>query len=288
MKQEISIKKAILRGQLMVNVPVFIVLLGSPLLLLFIARIIDFPDWLGIIGVFLGIALAWLVWSILITKWRIWAFSKVRNVHELKRQAIQKKLIWEDGSSFAKTEYRTKKDKLILKKLEEKFNLEDVFEEDFSIPEETKIYFSFTSALFVCLFLTIAVIIGVFLMFQDKEKEFYIGFFLTTICLFSLREASKKLINRKPQLIINSTGITFNLNEKKNWSEIFEEKITAEGYGSSTKNFLTFCDDNYNYSKIEIDNFNISISKLENILRTYRIRFNKNNNVSINESRLKQ
>jgi hypothetical protein len=65
---------------------------------------------------------AWLIWLFMITKWRIWAFQNVRNVHELKKRAIIEILIWEVGNFFEKTEIRSNHDKIKLKQLEVKIN----------------------------------------------------------------------------------------------------------------------------------------------------------------------
>ncbi|MBD3864359.1 hypothetical protein [Olleya marilimosa] len=277
--KNISVKQAIIRGQLMVNVPAFICLLCAPLAMFYVVHLFNLPERLGITGVFLGIILAWISWSVLITKWRIWAFTNVRNVHALKKEAILSMLIWEDGTSFEKTEYRSKKDKLILKRLDKKFLQKDLIYEDPNVPQETKIYFSITTAFFIVLFLSTGVTSGAYLMFEEKNTDFVIGLIMFTICLFILTQTFKKLINRKPQLIINDKGITLSNNTFVSWSEIYELEILREGFGNSAQHYLKFCDSNYNYSKIEIDSFNLSIRKLENNLQTYQIRYNNNNKV---------
>jgi hypothetical protein len=127
MRQEISVNKAINRGHLIVNVPVFISIIGIPALSLYLSNQNLIPKWGIGIGFVLGFVIAWLVWSFMITKWRIWAFENVRNVHELKKRAIQEKLIWNDGNIFEQTEIRTLEDKKELKKLEKKFEKEDVY-----------------------------------------------------------------------------------------------------------------------------------------------------------------
>lgn len=263
----------------MVNVPVFLCLIGTPLFTLFLAKQGVFPEWVAVIGVFIGFVFAWITWSVLITKWRIWAFTNVRNVHKLKREAIRSMLIWEDGTSFEKTEYKSKKDKAILEALEYLFLEDEIFYEDLKVPAETKIYFSFASAFFIVLFLIVGVASGIYLMFEEKNKDFLIGLFLFIICLFIFTQAFKKLKNRAPQLILNDTGITLSDNTFISWSEIYELEILREGFGNSAQHYLLFCDSNYNYSKIEVDSFNITIRKLENSLQTYQIRYNNNNKV---------
>ena len=104
MREQISVDKAINRGHLIVNVPVFVSIIGCPALALYLSRQNLIPDWGIGIAFLIGFVLAWLIWSFMITKWRIWAFENVRNVHELKKRAIQEKLIWNEGNIFEKTE----------------------------------------------------------------------------------------------------------------------------------------------------------------------------------------
>ena len=50
---------------------------------------------------------AWLWWSTNVPKWRLWAYERVDDIPELKRRAIQARLIWPDGSIFSRTEIRS-------------------------------------------------------------------------------------------------------------------------------------------------------------------------------------
>ena len=118
MREQKSVDKAIKRGHLIVNVPVFIAIIGCPALSLYLSKQNLIPGWGIGIAFFIGFVLAWFIWSFMITKWRIWAFDNVRNVHELKKRAIREKLIWNEGSIFEKTEIRRSEDKIKLKKID--------------------------------------------------------------------------------------------------------------------------------------------------------------------------
>ncbi len=118
MKTEISIDAAINRGHLLVNLPVFIAMFGIPSLF----HMLDADKKMVLIGLVSGFILGWLVWSCLITKWKIWAYENVANLDELKRKAIEEKLIWRDGHIFTKTEIRSRTDKIKLRALEKRFN----------------------------------------------------------------------------------------------------------------------------------------------------------------------
>lgn len=61
----------------------------------------------------------------------------------------------------------------------------------------------------------------------------------------------------------------------KNWSEIKNEEVITEGSGKSERSYLFYLYNNDEFEQIEIDGLNISNRKLEELLRTYRIRYNK-------------
>jgi hypothetical protein len=77
----ITIDQTIARGTRLVNVPVFVILFAP-----------------GII---------WLWWSVQVPKWRLWAYERVDDIGELKRRAIEARLIWPDGSVFSRTEIKS-------------------------------------------------------------------------------------------------------------------------------------------------------------------------------------
>jgi hypothetical protein len=70
-----------------------------------------------IIGILMAFLLGWLVWSLAIPKWRIWAFENIDEKfhNQLKNEAIKAKLIWPDGHMFEKTEIRTQEQKIKIK-----------------------------------------------------------------------------------------------------------------------------------------------------------------------------
>jgi hypothetical protein len=274
MRQEISVNKAISRGHLIVNIPVFICIIGIPALSFYLSNQNLIPKWGIGIGFILGFAFAWSVWSFMITKWRIWAFQNVRNVHELKKRAIQEKLIWNDGNIFEKTEIRTLEDKEELKKLEKKFDKEDVYREDYSLPPKTIIKYSKSLGFFELIILIIGA--GIYFVSKGTNKSYMLGGIMGLIGIYSSIKELRKFLNNKPQIIIDNKGIETIAAEFKNWSNIESEEVIQEGYGKSAKSYLTYWYDDEMFEKIEIDQLDITHQQLENIIRTYRIRNNKN------------
>ncbi len=212
----------------------------------------------------------------MITKWRIWAFEIVRNVHELKKRAIQEKLIWNDGNIFEKTEIRNNEDKIKLKNLEKKFENEDEYKEDYSLPAKMEIFYSKLYNYFELGVSILIIGIGIYFIFKGETKNYILGTIMIAIGLYSTLKESRKALNNKPQIIIDSKGIKTKNVDFKNWSSINNEEVIKEGFGKSAKSYLTYFYDEDEYEKIEIDSLNVTHSELENIIRTYRKRYNKN------------
>lgn len=108
-----------------------------------------------------------------------------------------------------------------------------------------------------------------------ETKYYVLGTTLILIALKSLYDEFKKTSYKKPIIIIDSKGIMTKNVDFKNWSSITNEEVIQEGYGKSTKSFLFYNYDEYQYEKIEINSLDVTHKQLENIIRTYRIRFNK-------------
>jgi len=107
----LSVERAVSIGQVVVNVPVMILMFippwwewwrgGSP-------EVLEGPVAHSILKAFLlGFVAAWLWWSFILPRWRLWVYERVEDIAELKRQAIASRLTWPDGSFFALTEIET-------------------------------------------------------------------------------------------------------------------------------------------------------------------------------------
>lgn len=113
MNKGVTVDEAISKGHRMVNYPVFIIIIGVIGLTIYLVLQKIIPTWCFPVGFILAFGFAWLMWSIMITKWRLWAFDNVRNVHELKKRAIQEKLIWADNSILKRRKFEVLKTKKI-------------------------------------------------------------------------------------------------------------------------------------------------------------------------------
>lgn len=115
--------KAVSRGVLVVNGSVKLVMFGAPAVAYGIARLmgVDSSSAYGV--AFLAFVacwpLAWLTWSLLVPRWRLWAYNRVDNIDELKSQGVAAGLIWREGHLFERTEIRTPDQRRRLRELEQ-------------------------------------------------------------------------------------------------------------------------------------------------------------------------
>ncbi len=205
MNKPITVDEAIKKGQRMLNYPVQCILLlmlgigfyagtqklASPRILL--------------LGFVLAIVLPWLYWSIMVTKWRLWAFDVVRNVHELQKRAVQERLIWSQGSFFEMTEIRTASDKSKWESLSKRFRNPDEFMDDPIIAEKTLIYYSAQKSILDLIIMLLCFGGGMYLFLIRKDS--FLGIILGvfgTACAYS---DFKKVINKNPQIILDDQGM---------------------------------------------------------------------------------
>jgi hypothetical protein len=211
----------------------------------------------------------------MITKWRIWAFNNVRNVHELKERAIEEKLIWGDHSKFEKTEIRSKYEKEKIEKLNLKFEKEDRYKEDYSLPSKTTVYFSKPTNIFEFIFSLFLTATGVYFVFFSKEKNQIWAIIACIVGAYYIYKSLKKVLDKKPHIIIDKHGITSRSYGFISWADISDEEIIKEREGKNTYTYLTYYGPEDIYERIKINDLNISQKKLQNALRTYRIRYTK-------------
>lgn len=274
MGENITVSEAISKGKIkLVYLPLFLILvfIGVGVYLKTIELI---EDWMMAVFAIGGFLLAWLAWSYFVVEWKIWAFENVRNVHELKRKAIQNNLIWKDDSWFNKTEIINYEQKQKLKLLERKFLEKDVYHDDITVPKETLIHYSKAAIAFGIVFGVLFLSVGVYVL-MENSKDYYYLFFLG-LGLYFFYTSIPKLINNQPQISINSKGIQFYKSSLMEWEFIDNEYVDMRRSGKHVNYYLVF---NYrnNHQEYHIDELAITPEKLEQLMRVYRVRFEKSN-----------
>jgi hypothetical protein len=66
----------------------------------------------------LSIVGSWLIWSVQVPRWRLWAYQRVDDIELLKELAVERQYIWPEGSFFQKTELMSKSVRNQLRALE--------------------------------------------------------------------------------------------------------------------------------------------------------------------------
>lgn len=272
MNESVTVDAAISKGQRMVNYPVFIIMMGTIGLTIYLGTQKIIPTWGFPVGFVLAFGLAWLWWSIMITKWRLWAFDNVRNVRELKKRAIHEKLIWADDSVFEKTEIRSATDKEKLALLKNKFNQEDLFQDDLTIANETVIYYS-KGKNFVEMAVMLGCLgVGIYLLL--KTDNYILGTILSIVGAYYGFKEYKEATNTEPQIIINDEGIKTISTVFYKWNAIENEEVISEGSGKHAHYFLTYQHPE-GVEHLQIDDYDTDQRILNRLLILYRGRSKK-------------
>ena len=118
MNEKITTEKAIQKGQKMITIPSMISMFGLMVLFYLLTENGIISKGYFLIGMLLSFLSGWIVWSIQVPKWKVWAFTHVENIEDLKKEAIDAKLIWKDSNIFTKTEIWKKEQRQTIEKLE--------------------------------------------------------------------------------------------------------------------------------------------------------------------------
>lgn len=270
----VTVDKVLTRGQLMVNIPVFIIMFGVMGLCFYLAILKFIPFYFAPTSIVLGPAVAWIYWSFAITRWRIWAFSNVDDVHELKSLAISGQLIWPDGSFFERTEIRTKKERILINELEKRFKeskKKKQFVDDPTIPPVTKIFYSKFNLIYGLVLMIGCLSFGVYLL-MTKDSWIFGTVLILIGAYFGIKDF-KKLSTFEPQIILDNKGIEVN-GDRYSWTEIQDFTTTIEGLGKNSNTFLILETPNETI-KQNIDDYNTTFRQLRHILNIYKGRFDQ-------------
>ena len=238
MSDTVTVDEAISKGHRMVNYPAMLIMFGTMGLTFYLGIQEILPTWIMPVGIGLSFLLPWIYWSVMITKWRLWAFENVRNVHELKRRAVQEKLIWADNSIFEKTEIRKSSDKEKWNSLQTKFKHDDKFYDDLTIPNETIIYYAKGKNFFEMVMGIGCLFVGIYLL--TMTDSYIWGLLATVFGAYWGYTEYKEATNTDPQITLNEKGIQTISTEFYKWSDIENEEVITEGSGKHIHYYLVY------------------------------------------------
>jgi hypothetical protein len=266
MDNTVTVKEALKKGRMMITYPSVAILFVLTGLSLYFGANEILTWWMALCGAGAGFILAWLYWSVMITKWRLWAFANVDNVHELKRRAIKENLLWKDNSLFGKTEIRSAAEQEHINALERKLRKPEIFKDDYALPPETIIYYSVFKNTLRLLSGLACLAGGIYLLITSDG--YLIPFCMigisACICFMELRQ----VIDRKPQITLNKNGLQTVSTPLYKWSEISNEQIYRT-YGERIHLYLKY-DHPAGTEELRIDEYAITQSELEHLMHIYR------------------
>lgn len=267
----ITVEQAIKKGNRSITYPTLFIFFGLVILTLVLGLQDGIPVWVYPFGFVLSFTFAWIYWSVRITKWKVWAFDHVRNVHELHKRAIEANLIYNEHSVLNKTEIWSTEDKLKWNALQIKFETKDEFvvEDDFTIPQETIIFYSKGKNYVEMLFMICFAGLGLFLLFLTDS--WILGLIFSILGAYLSYKEFKQATNTDPQIILNEHGIQTVSTQIIKWSEIENEDVVIHGSGQHVQHYLTY-DYPHGSEFLAIDDFEINYLELRRLLKIYKSR----------------
>ena len=234
MKKELTADKALIINNLIDKILLIILLFVHFAVLFYIIRFQSYSfsrvDRLviGFLAFAITIALYVVIRRRLLNIWIFWAFSRVSNIHELKKRLLSLVEITEEDTLLKKIENSTEYDRKYWK-LRIKFAQEHIFVDDETIPEETVIYnlkqITKNKVLIVSVLIIFLFAVGIFLIASVVEAKVNMGALVgvfpiiaAVFTVFFVFWGHKK--HRKPQLILNSKGIISDKTGFHKWEEI--------------------------------------------------------------------
>jgi uncharacterized membrane protein YeaQ/YmgE (transglycosylase-associated protein family) len=273
MFETVSVDEAILKGTRMVVYPRFFFFIAGFGVIGYLAATKQVPGGYIFLGIILGLIAGWLYWSIASVKWKTWAYDNVRNVHELQKRAVKEGIIADDGNFWDSTTIKFSGDKEKLNSLQAKFDVPDVFTDDYQVPAETQIFYSKSKNLLGLIGSLVA--ICVFAYLAVKEKNYFLLAMIAVLLYFAYKEL-RNYTNTEPQITLNDEGIATVSTPFCGWKDIVGEDVIEERSGkSTTHNFV------YSYpdgsEDINIGELDVTHHALENLLGIYRGRWEQKN-----------
>lgn len=268
----VTVDEALKRGQRIIRYPQVFIIVIFVLLSLIITSAYDLSPFLTPVMVLAGVFLACLYESNVSVSWRLWAFENVRNVNDLKTQAIKKGLMDAKPNFFTRLELWTPTQKKRWEALQYKFNQPDLFTDDDTIPAETVVCYSKSIAVIYIIVGFCILCLAAWLGF--KHHRWVSITFSAILGVASLTMGIALFYNRKPQIIINADGITAPPGSFYNWGQIHNEDVIQATSGKTRPHYLVY-EHGTTSEKVNLTGFDIYPDRLAYLLKVYRGRSKK-------------
>lgn len=265
----VSVEEALKKGDRWIKYPSLATFLLC-LLLGFIYSIKSsiLPLWGFLSGFIAGTILMFLYNGYATTKWRIWAFRNVNDVHELKKAAITERIIPWDGSWLEKLEIRTDADKRALTEIQLRFEEPLRFFDDLIVLSQTVIYSSRIAGFAIILLSLLTLAIATILFATFDIYPFAILLFIGG-CFGIWR--SQKLIQQQPVITLTEDGIETAPVGFYDWKEITEERVEFYQAGRNSRYYFRYRTPK-GQEEISLQYLDVTPRRLNHLLYVYRHR----------------
>jgi hypothetical protein len=269
--QTVTVDEALKRGERLMRYPTIFIVIAFVVLSLVITTVYNLLPFFIPVMVLAGIFSACLYWSNASIWWRLWAFASVRNVHELQARAIKKGLLDAKPNFFTRLEFWTLAQKQQWEALQYKFNEPDLFIDDDTVPAETVIRYSKTTALLYMGAGLLILCFGVWIGFKQNRWITALVAFIVGIAFLTLGISLLK--NRNPQIVISADGLTVPPRPFNTWAQISNEEVIAPSRKTATR-YLIY-QHGATSERIVLLGLDVTPNRLEHLLRIYRGRSKK-------------
>lgn len=287
----ISVDQALLKGRQMLLLPRILMIIGLflflfPLVLLFMALTggpglsqntrLAFGAVL-ILDFVVFFYLPFLFWSKRTTRWKLWAFSHVNDVDELKKAARSAALCAGHGTFMDNIQIQSSAEREEWRTLQQRTGAPDTFVDDTGTEPETILYYATPRLLiniFFCLMIVALGILLEYLAFKPNTSTivYFIGALLILSPLYLIIRTLINLFRHQPRIILNDKGIFTVETGFISWDNVFNEKVEVVDQGRrGVKRSLHF---QYpgGLANIEITDYT-KRRELEGLMRVYKGRF---------------
>jgi hypothetical protein len=275
MDGDVSVDQAISRGRLMITYPIAAIFVSMPALAWYMSDKYGYPQWTIGLGLLIGALLAVVYSFFVVNKWRIWAFTNVRNVHELRARAMRSNLLFDDEGLMGYLMLRWSPGGTQIIALESKFLKADILD-DVLLPPETIAYISKGAGIVVFAFFLCLAGLGIFFF---AVKSIFGGVLFTSIGGFlSYRSymGLKDALNKVPQVILSYKGMQTETTSFYEWKDIKGEDILREtsGYGTSkSEAFYLIYDHPGGSEKYDVAALTVNYEHLIHLMQAYRYHY---------------
>lgn len=271
-KSEQSIEEALKMGRRMLNYPIAVIsaVIMASCILIFIYKIL-FGRFALILIPLLLFLFHWIYKSYMLTKWKIRAFERTRNIGELKTQAILSGLISEE-EGFLEKWLRTPEEKRKLEEFQRKSEEQVAFEDQPGIPEETAIYYPKRKDMNGIIFFILGLIATLIFFWLKGEKQTLI---LSVLLVYYIWKNVRSFLKNVPGIVLSEKGIETSDCGLVGWNFISDEKVVRED--DDGESFYLVFKYPEGEEKISIGSLSLTPLEIHKLLQVYRGRFEKIN-----------